>query len=321
MWPTDLRLQLHRNGYAPLPLIGKAPVLPKWTQTEIDAWQIALWSSMYPQATNTGALTRLMPTLDLDILNEEAANAAEGIVRAHHGPVLVRIGLPPKRAIPFRTDAPFKKITIDLIDGQKIEFLGHGQQVAVAGIHPDTGQPYQWHGGDLWHTPRNQLPLIHEPEARALINEITEMLCRDFGYRQGHDRLTTTQHLFYVSPVSIDRDRFVPKRLHDRIIELIPQRPKDQRRARGILRPLVSARENRNQQVYSAALQLRELIATCIIPRATAEKLLFLCAELNGYVAKRGVNHTWSTINSGLNVGHRGNVKGDSEESAHDDQS
>jgi hypothetical protein len=57
----------------------------------------------------------------------------------------------PKRAILLRTDKPFKKIIRKLTapDGtsHKIEVLGDGQQLAVAGNHPDTGQPYVWRGG------------------------------------------------------------------------------------------------------------------------------------------------------------------------------
>src|SRR6516164_144418 len=149
MPPTDVRLHMHRNGYHPLPLIGKAPVLKNWQQkTETSAQEIALWSSTYSRATNTGALTRMMPTLDLDILNEEAACAAEKIIRARHeehGRILVRIGRPPKRAIPFRTNEAFKKIQVVLIAPtgaeEKVEFLGAGQQLAVAGQHPDFNQP------------------------------------------------------------------------------------------------------------------------------------------------------------------------------------
>jgi hypothetical protein len=196
MTPAELRLRLLRNGYAPLPLIGKAPNMKNWqAKADTNAGEIELWSSIWPDAKNTGALTRLMPTLDLDILNEEAARAAEEIVRTNHeehGLVLVRIGRPPKRAIPFMTDKPFKKILVILIapNGaeEKIEFLGDGQQVAVAGLHPDIGQPYRWHGGELWQTGRAELPYIREAEAQALVDEIVETLCRDFGYRRAAGR-------------------------------------------------------------------------------------------------------------------------------------
>ena len=72
--------------------------------------------------------------------------ASRATASGSKGEVLLRIGLPPKRAIPLRTNAPFKKIVVALIapnskpgdKPQKIEVLGDGQQIAVAGIHPDT---------------------------------------------------------------------------------------------------------------------------------------------------------------------------------------
>jgi hypothetical protein len=43
---TTLRLALHRSGYAPIPVHGKAPPLKDWSQ-KIDATpdEIALWGS------------------------------------------------------------------------------------------------------------------------------------------------------------------------------------------------------------------------------------------------------------------------------------
>jgi hypothetical protein len=303
MTPLDIRLQLHRNGYAPLPLVGKAPVLKNWQQINTTAREIELWPLLHPGATNTGVLTRLMPTLDLDILNEEAANAAEQIVRRHYGPVLVRIGRPPKRAIPFRTDVPFKKLCV-AFGKEKVEFLCDGQQVAVAGMHPDTHQPYRWHGGDLWQIPRQNLPTIHEVEAPALVGEIVEVLCREHGYYQSSAvRPQSNQTPIHVSQVAISKgDRSVPKPLYNKIIELMPGRPLHQRRVRGILRPAVEAREDRNDQLYYAALQFRELILSHIITRDSVEKLLFMTAELSGYLEKRGKKQTEDTIRSGLNA-------------------
>ena len=53
MTPTDVRLQLHANGYAPLPLRGKVPVLKNWQQkTETNAQEITLWPSILPDATD-----------------------------------------------------------------------------------------------------------------------------------------------------------------------------------------------------------------------------------------------------------------------------
>ena len=121
---TALRVTLLRAGYAPIPLYGKVPPaygknnarkgLGQWqTLEDVSDDQIEMWARTWPDAINTGILTRAVPTLDADILNEDAAVAIEDMVRERFeeaGHVLVRIGRPPKRAFPFRTDEPFSKI-------------------------------------------------------------------------------------------------------------------------------------------------------------------------------------------------------------------
>ena len=66
--------------------------------------------------------------------------------------MLVRFGRSPKRALPFRTATPFPKMSasFEAPNGtiHKIEILGDGQQFICVGIHPDTSEPYTWHGGD-----------------------------------------------------------------------------------------------------------------------------------------------------------------------------
>src|SRR5262249_52141132 len=157
--------------------------------------QLKMWAKTWPDAKNTGLLTRLLPTLDLDIRNEEAVRALEDRVRKRYeegGYILVRIGLPPKRAIPFRTDEPFAKFVVNLIapngSEEKIEFLAHGAQVAAFGIHPETDKPYHWHGGAPGKIAREELPYIREAEARALVDELVEILVKEFGYTRAKER-------------------------------------------------------------------------------------------------------------------------------------
>jgi hypothetical protein len=154
------------------------------------------WERLRPTETNTGVLTKLAPALDIDIRNALAAAAIEALVRerfADQGAVLVRIGHPPKRAIFFRTDTPFKKIAVDLIPPfaeqlpqgerlQKLEFLGDGQQLIVDGIHPDTHRPYVWLNGRPGEVRRAELPTIDEAGARELIDAAAALLEGDFGY-------------------------------------------------------------------------------------------------------------------------------------------
>jgi hypothetical protein len=188
---TTLRLQLRSSGYAPVPVEGKRPSLKEWQKkADANADEIQLWEKLYPHARNTGLLTATTPALDIDITNPEAAEAIEALVRQRfegRGHVLVRIGKFPKRAVPFRTDAPFKKITVNVIapngnTEQKMEMLGLGQQIVVDGIHPDTGKPYSWHGGSPCSIKHEDLPYISEAEAKQLVDDAVAMLIKDFGY-------------------------------------------------------------------------------------------------------------------------------------------
>jgi hypothetical protein len=117
--PTEYRLRLRRAGFDPLPLEGKRPPLKEWHK-KIDSSgdEIRLLGQLYPDATNTGVLTRLAPAIDIDILNPEAAEAVEELARdrfEERGYFLVRTGKAPKRAILMRTLEPFKKLQALLI--------------------------------------------------------------------------------------------------------------------------------------------------------------------------------------------------------------
>ena len=137
-----------------------------------------------------------MPTLDVDILNPEAVQTIEDLVRDRYetdrGYVLTRVGKAQKRAIPFRTDQPFPKLAVNLIapngSPEKIEFLCDGQQVVVDGIHPGDSQAYRWFGGELGTIPRGELPYVDEEEAHRLVDVIVDMLIRDFSYQRAKQR-------------------------------------------------------------------------------------------------------------------------------------
>jgi Bifunctional DNA primase/polymerase, N-terminal len=151
-----LRQALADAGFSPIPCNGKKPPMEEWQKKLVtNPAEIALWSRLFPEATNTGILTRVTPTIDANILNPEAAEAIEALIRERleeRGYILVRTGRAPKHAIPLRTDVPLKKIVGNVVapDGsaQKVELLGDGQRVVVHGIHPETGRPYGWHGGE-----------------------------------------------------------------------------------------------------------------------------------------------------------------------------
>ena len=186
---TEVRLKLRRAGFDPIPAHGKRPSLGEWQKMSgVAEHEVQRWERAYPSAENTGILTARTPTFDIDIYDPNAAQAVEELVRNHFeekGVFLARTGLWPKRAIPFRCDAPFAKISVTFAGekGEKLEFLGNGQQFVVHGIHPDTHEPYHWDGGELGEVARGDLPYIHEKEASELVEWATQMLAARFGYR------------------------------------------------------------------------------------------------------------------------------------------
>ena len=196
MTPTDVRQRLIENGYVPVPCEGKDARSEQWERRTLDTAQAALtmWARDFPNASNTGMLCVTAPTLDIDVLDAEAVDAAVILVQerfADRGKILLRYGHRPKVGIPFQTDMPFKKISVPLTapDGdtnQKIEFLAMGQQVVVHGVHPVTHEMYQWSGGNPGNTKRAELPAITVEEAQALVEDIVT-LTEARGYRRARN--------------------------------------------------------------------------------------------------------------------------------------
>ncbi len=186
---TAWRKRLLTAGYMPLPCNGKAPSILGWQDILATSKLIDTWERRYPDATNTGVLTDISPAIDIDITHPDAAAAIEALAREHfeeRGYILVRFGKAPKRAILLRTNEPFNKIThaFTAPDGstQKIEILAAGQQIVVAGVHPDTQKPYSWHGGEPGQIKREDLPYIREADARAFLDEAAALLSREFNF-------------------------------------------------------------------------------------------------------------------------------------------
>jgi hypothetical protein len=219
MSPEDTRLRLLAGGYDPIPCVGKYPIQQGWQLSfDVSELDIRSWSNLYPAAANTGILTRRTPTLDLDILDEEAIRAIEEHIHDRYdegGYVLPRIGRAPKRCYPFRTDEPFAKILVKLIapngEEERIEFLADGQQVVCFGVHPDTKQPYQWPKGEPGLIQRADLPYIREVEAQSRVDDLVRIL-EPFGYRvkpRGNGGAThiwkSKDHDFPCTPTGVER--------------------------------------------------------------------------------------------------------------------
>jgi hypothetical protein len=196
MTPTEARTKLLEKGYRPIPTVGKIPPLPGWNKRgQTSTGDIEVWSKLYAD-TNTGILCASEPCLDIDIEDPDAAAAVEDLVRERfeeHGAICVRFGRSPRRAIFFKSAAPFKHAERKFIvpngdTTQKVEMLASGRQVVVHGLHAGTGNPYAWFGPSLCETPRDDLPEIDDAGTHALLDDIAALLVEKHGYRVAPSR-------------------------------------------------------------------------------------------------------------------------------------
>ena len=158
--------RLLEMGYLPLPIIPrqKNPAPSRWTTLPINAAQVDAWSLQYP-GHGIGLRTGSLVGIDIDVLDADRAHALQALAFAQFGCTLIRVGRWPKRLLLYRTLRPFAKLQVP-----GVEILGQGQQFVAFGIHPDTGQPYDW---PLGETPLDvaldALPLVDRDGIEAYL--------------------------------------------------------------------------------------------------------------------------------------------------------
>src|SRR4030095_3919425 len=90
------------------------PILDNWPNVRATDADVVAWETTHPNAKNTGVLTATTPTVDIDVLAADMSKIIHATLVAplipQGYPKLVRIGLAPKHAIPFRSEQPFPKI-------------------------------------------------------------------------------------------------------------------------------------------------------------------------------------------------------------------
>lgn len=165
----------HGYNIVPIQVGKKAPGFDGWQRTRATKPLLDEWLQHGHRWSGVGILTAYTPAIDIDVCDDDVADAIEEWVRENIGPAPVRIGRAPKRLMLFRTDRPFKKIRSTVYrdewgDKHQIEVLGEGQQCVAYHIHPDTGRPYTW--------PRGGDPLsIRTPELTPItVEQIEELM-------------------------------------------------------------------------------------------------------------------------------------------------
>ena len=295
---TIYRKSLLASGYSPVPVNGKRIQLSDWQNIRATNAIIETWATTRTDHLNTGVLCRDTPFVDIDVTDEEVAESIEALLESEIEKSAVRIGRPPKRAIPFRTDTPFKKIATQFKAPNglvhKVEILGDGQQIVVNGTHPDTHQPYRWHGGEPGlKLKREDLPLLTAETAAAFIAAAAKIM-RDAGWTEVESRKTNGK--------SSDTDRRSNAGCAESVS--IRERTYAQAALDGCVEELAdTAAGDRNNILYKKCFRIGTMAARLWVTRPQAEAALFSAASACGLVADDGEAQTRRTIKSGLDDG------------------
>lgn len=134
---------------------------PDWTEYRATIHDLAEWQS---SNAGIGLQGRLYPALDLDVDDEELADALQSAAETYLGEAPTRFGRGARRLLPYAAEGLTRRAfsfqrrvatpeTMP-VDGEPpaeavhvVEFLGDGQQYVVEGIHPKTLAPYRWVDG------------------------------------------------------------------------------------------------------------------------------------------------------------------------------
>jgi Bifunctional DNA primase/polymerase, N-terminal len=308
---TARRIAYLKLGYEPIPVLSgrKRPAINSWQDVRItippDEDVITPWAETYPSALSTGIRTRYTPGFDIDIRDQDVADQVEQALLnmiPQQGTVLKRVGLPPKRLIPFRCVTPFKKISAtfkspdDVV--HKVEVLCDGQQFVAEGIHETTQQPYRWADNvSLVNVAHEHLPLIDEPLARSLVAEASEVMRRAGWSEVGAKFNGKNNNGKSNGKAGVEAKETEPRgsTIYGRTA------------LRAECDKLAALPENsgRNNALNSASFSLFQLVAGGELDeeKDRVRECLFAAAEACGLVAEDGAASVHATIESGAKAG------------------
>jgi predicted P-loop ATPase len=211
------------QGYKPVPVMGKRPLLPDWrgAAASADLAELERWTTTfsYPNAkggqsfyrgdqhTNTGLLCGALIGLDIDVLVPALAEKLEALAVQMLGATpLRRVGKAPKLLLCYRAGEGISKMEtpeLTLPDGSKaqVEVLAEGQQFVAYGIHPDTGREYEWTESGPDVVPLADLPQTTGAALRGFL-AAAESVLRAAGGQTEKDRQKAEAPAQAVPPAS-----------------------------------------------------------------------------------------------------------------------
>lgn len=156
------------NGFFPVPMDGKTPMIRNWGGRPMGACAIRNTIAKQPAiaAANVGFRTGKLVAIDID---EEAEYQSRRLTDAAYRMLgytpFLRIGRYPRRMLFYRSTNEVQSRKIGSVD-----ILGAGKLAVVHGVHPDTGQWYYWPELSLLDATFDDVPLVSSAELQCFID-------------------------------------------------------------------------------------------------------------------------------------------------------
>jgi len=172
----------------------KAWPLLRATREDVEKWAKASYYG------GLGVLGEFNPGIDIDVQDPELVEKLVTWCRDNIGVAPVRTGRPPRVLIPCAAPPGglgpdnSAKYECELGNLHQIEIKAKGQQWVAYGVHPGTGSPYKWAGGELHETDSEFLPTLTGAKIEALFRYFESIA------PEGWLKL-------YKPPLNIDTDR------------------------------------------------------------------------------------------------------------------
>ena len=211
---AHLAPKLLSNGCPVIPVVPgkKYPIIENWT--DIDFFDENVVEKYVKQCGqySVGLITGKIVSVDIDCLDEGLASKFQPICLHALGSSPIRVGSCPKRMLFYRLlGNPFSKVITNPFykDDQKqqVEFLGHGSQCVIYGIHPDTKQYYHWVDDDLLDIPFENLSQVTETQIlnfKLKVERILGLECEG----------AKSEHLVFSGQSTADAGKSIPEPIY-----------------------------------------------------------------------------------------------------------
>ena len=281
---VQLAPTLVKNGWRPIPGYAdtKRPSIKNWNDLNAAQWppdkfiDVMAGQGQFEGEIVCFAIQRELVAIDLDILDEQQAQAAYDFALRFLGPTpLVRIGLAPKKVLIYRNDGTIKSRKLHPIE----IFAGSGQVVGF-GFHAKAGRDYQWPKLSPLDLAVDDptIPMINQNQLDQFLNA-----CWDFIPRKYTDRTDWEPPAFIGKDHQADRQQ---------ALDLVHQEANK----------LTEAPEGtRNSSLFNASYIAGQAIASGLVERHEAEAIIAQAAIGSGLELSEIAATTRSGIAKGGN--------------------